>query len=565
MRSWFSRFSSPRACPPRRSARLTVGELESRLVPAQHVTVAGTQFEDLNANGVRDTGEAAVAGRTVFADLDNDGVLGAGEPSAVTNALGNYRLEVDPGALLSFRVMEQAQVGWAETFDPAATINEPMAAHPYYTLLSSDLNQRNIDFGNLHTNFVITTSGSLQTSETGFTASFTVVLTSQPTSDVTIPVNSSDPNEGTASTNQLTFTSANWNQPQTVTVTGQPDAVVDGNVTYTIDLGPSTSTDLNYNNLPKQSVAVTNFDSAPVDKIGIFRGLPRQWTLDSFNDGVYTAGRDARYTLLGPGQTIVGDWNGDGYDDIGLFRADTGTFTLFVNGNVFKTFSKLDGKVGGIPLVGNWDGLPGDEVGLFRPVLGKFILDFNGDGVFNVTDDRTGALLDGKPYGKPLVGNWDGIGGDEVGLYRVMTGVFTLDVDGDLASRDADDTVITRLAGKIGGQPLVGDWNGDGKTDVGLFFNLTGQWLLDTNRDPLAAEITMTNLDGAVGGRAVVGDFNGDGITECGLFRPLTGRWTIDLNHNGKYDAGVDLRYLTVDGGVGGVPLIGKWELPTPV
>src|SRR5262249_15952082 len=158
---------------------------------------------------------------------DNNGLLGAGEPFAVTDALGHYRLEVDPGVLTSFRVMEQSQVGWAETFDPAATINEPAAAHPYYTLLSADLNQRNIDFSNLPTNFISTTSGNLQTTENGFTASFTVALTSQPTSGVTISVSSSDTTEGTVSTPQLTFTSANWNQPQTVTVTGQPDGIVD--------------------------------------------------------------------------------------------------------------------------------------------------------------------------------------------------------------------------------------------------------------------------------------------------------------------------------------------------
>jgi hypothetical protein len=562
MRSWFTRLASPRRSPPWSLAHLAIAELESRVVPAQHVTVAGAEFEDVNANGVRDVGEAGAAGWTVFADLDNNGVLSAGEPFAVTDANGNYRLQVDVGMQASFRVMEQSQAGWSQTFDPAATINEPTAAHPYYTLPFSDLNQRNIDFSNMRTDFVVATTGNLQTTETSLTATFTVVLTSQPASDVTIPVSSSDPSEGTASTAQLTFNSADWNVPQTVTVTGQSDAIVDGNVPYTIDLGPSTSADLNYNGLPMKSVAVTNFDAAPVDKVGIVRPGAQQWTLDAFNDGVYTAGRDTRYTLLGGGQTIVGDWDGDGYDDIGLFRPLSGTFVLFVNGNVFKTITMLDGKAGGVPLVGNWNGLPGDEVGLFRPFAGKFVLDFDGDGVSNDLDDHVGTMLDGKPFGKPLVGNWDGLGGEEVGLYRPGTGVFTLDFDGDLASMDAGDTVITRIAGRTGGQPLVGDWDGDGDTDVGLFFSLSGQWLLDTNASAQSAEITITNLDGAPGGQAVVGDFNGDGVTDCGIFRPFAGKWTIDLNHNGKYDAGVDLQYLAVDGGVYGVPLIGKWKLP---
>src|SRR5262245_59119930 len=353
MRSWFGRLSLPRACPPRRSVRLGVGELEARVVPAQHVTVAGTEFEDVNANGVRDVGEAGAAGWTVFADLDLNGILGPGEPFEVTDANGNYRLQVDLGMQANFRVMEQSQAGWSQTFDPAATLNEPTAAHPYYTLPFSDLNQRDIDFSNMRTDFVVASSGNLQTTETGLTASFTVVLTSQPTSDVTIPVSSSDASEGSTSTAQLIFTSADWNVPQTVTVTGQTDAVVDGNVVYTIDLGPSTSADLNYNSLPAKSVAVTNFDAAPVDKVGLVRPMAQQWTLDAFNDGVYSTGRDTRYTLLGGGQTIVGDWNGDGYDDIGLFRPFTGTFVLFVNGNVFKTVTMLDGKPGGVPLVGN--------------------------------------------------------------------------------------------------------------------------------------------------------------------------------------------------------------------
>ena len=222
-----------------------------------------------------------------------------------------------------------------------------------------------------------------------------------------------------------------------------------------------------------------------------------------------------------------------------MFRPLSGTFLLFVDGNLFKTITLLDGKVGGVPLVGNWDGLPGDEFGLFRPATGTFVLDIDGDGVSSDADDRVGRHArrqglrqaagrrlgrDRRRGGRP-VPPWDG--------------VFTLDRDLDLVSQDADDTVITRLAGKVGGQALVGDWDGDGDDDVGLFFSLSGQWLLDTNANPLAAERTITRLDGAVGGRAVVGDFNGDGVTDCGLFRPFTGKWTIDLNHDGVYNAGV--------------------------
>ncbi len=74
-------------------------------------------------------------------------------------------------------------------------------------------------------------SGS--TTEAGGTATFTVVLTSQPTADVTIGVSSSDTTEGTVSPASLTFTSANWATAKTVTVTGVTDAIDDGDIAYT--------------------------------------------------------------------------------------------------------------------------------------------------------------------------------------------------------------------------------------------------------------------------------------------------------------------------------------------
>ena len=106
---------------------------------------------------------------------------------------------------------------------------------------------------------VSSTSG-LVTTEAGGTASFTVVLRSQPTADVTIALSSSDTTEGTVSPTSLTFTSLNWNTAQTVTATGVDDAVNDGNVAYTIVTAAATSTDGHYDGLNPADVSVTNLD-----------------------------------------------------------------------------------------------------------------------------------------------------------------------------------------------------------------------------------------------------------------------------------------------------------------
>jgi hypothetical protein len=52
----------------------------------------GQKFNDANANGAKDQGEAGIAGVTIYVDLNDNAVLDPGEPSAVTDANGNYTI-----------------------------------------------------------------------------------------------------------------------------------------------------------------------------------------------------------------------------------------------------------------------------------------------------------------------------------------------------------------------------------------------------------------------------------------------------------------------------------------
>ena len=88
-----------------------------------------------------------------------------------------------------------------------------------------------------------------------------MVLNSQPTANVTIGLSSSNTAEGTVSPASLTFTAANWNTAQTVTVTGVDDFVDDGNIAYTIVTAAASSADGNYNGLNPADVSVTNTDN----------------------------------------------------------------------------------------------------------------------------------------------------------------------------------------------------------------------------------------------------------------------------------------------------------------
>jgi hypothetical protein len=119
---------------------------------------------------------------------------------------------------------------------------------------------------------VVVTPSTLITTEPGVslinpvpipTATFAVVLGCPPGGDVIIPaITSSNLGEGTVSPANLTFTNANWNTPQVVTVTAVEDLIIDGNVTYSVTLANSTSIlDPRYNGLTVPSVTVTNKDN----------------------------------------------------------------------------------------------------------------------------------------------------------------------------------------------------------------------------------------------------------------------------------------------------------------
>ncbi|WP_242728670.1 DUF4347 domain-containing protein [Microcoleus vaginatus] len=109
--------------------------------------------------------------------------------------------------------------------------------------------------------FTVNPISGLTTSEVGGKAEFTVKLNAQPTANVTIGLRSDTVAEGTVSTNSLTFTPANYNQPQTITVSGVDDLVADGPQPYKIVTAAAVSTDANYNNLDPDDVTVTNTDN----------------------------------------------------------------------------------------------------------------------------------------------------------------------------------------------------------------------------------------------------------------------------------------------------------------
>jgi hypothetical protein len=90
--------------------------------------------------------------------------------------------------------------------------------------------------------------------------SSSIETTTLPSSDVTVPVSVSDPTEGRlVGSSTLTFSATG--PPQAIRLLGVDDAIDDGDVPYTVVLGPATSADANYNGLDPPDVAMVNVDN----------------------------------------------------------------------------------------------------------------------------------------------------------------------------------------------------------------------------------------------------------------------------------------------------------------
>jgi hypothetical protein len=201
-----------------------------------------------------------------------------------------------------------------------------------------------------------------------------------------------------------------------------------------------------------------------------------------------------------------------------------------------------------------------DKIGIFDQ--GTWYLDSNAswtwDGTLVDTLDVFGVGLAGAV---PVTGDWRGNTVTRVGAF--INGTWYLDTNGN-GQWDGmpTDTVYSFGAGLPDAIPVVGNWNGNGKTTIGIYSD--GAWYLDANGNG--------QWDGVAGGdelfyfgvgltvaMPVVGDWNGDGKTKIGVYQ--NGNWYLDTNGNGQWDGveGGDTPGIFGIGLMGAVPVAGKW------
>ncbi|MDP8214295.1 MAG: hypothetical protein RAO92_06965 [Candidatus Euphemobacter frigidus] len=185
-----------------------------------------------------------------------------------------------------------------------------------------------------------------------------------------------------------------------------------------------------------------------------------------------------------------GDYNGDGTDEIAVFRPVSG---LWATRGVTRAYF---GGSGDIPVPGDWDGNETTETGIFRDNIGLWA-------IRKLTRTYFGSVGD-----RPFPGDYNGNGKCDAGIFREASGLWAV-------------KNLTRVYfGRDGDLPIPGDYTGDGTVELGVFRGSSHLWAIrgysrfyfgDENDIPMP------------------GDYNGDGTREAGIFRPAEagGLWAI--------------------------------------
>lgn len=228
--------------------------------------------------------------------------------------------------------------------------------------------------------------------------------------------------------------------------------------------------------------------------------------------------------------TVATDYDGDGFGDLIAYDSSTATFSIRKSSTLEFVHIKVNGSsVGDIPANGDYNGDMLADLGTYNRTTGVFHVAING-GV-------TKAVILGQAGDLPIPANYLGRECSSFATYSPSTGVWSLgDCDGAL--------VETFQSHVIGGVPLAGDIDCDGKADPVLFSRRDSSWTFRKSSQK-GWESFYFGLPGDI---PFVADFDADGCGEAGIFRPSSGHYYFAQS----YEAG--------ELGVPSLPI--QWGLP---
>ncbi len=204
--------------------------------------------------------------------------------------------------------------------------------------------------------------------------------------------------------------------------------------------------------------------------------------------------------------------------------------TKFVYGSTLTSQNCVD-----VPLAANMvGGLTWEVVVYRRASASTFIV--------HRTKRDPKVITFGTSTDEPVLGDWDGDGRANVGVLSPATKTFSL----------VTPVGVTKIAyGAVGDKPVAGDWDGDGTWEIGVRRPAKGAFKLRA-----ANGSVTTILLGDANDVALTGDWDGNGVTDLAVYDQATATYTLRLVGADGFEWTAKVPF----GEPGDLPVVGDWD-----